>query len=172
MRSYADRQKRMLDEGVLAAAMTWSEPSRNVGLPRERALHLIKTTTGLCCVWSGQSLQAQCLDMDHCLPWSAWPCGDLWNLLPAHPVVNQHQKRERLPSDATPAGDSIQTWWQYAYLQDAGPVLPQQFADEARASLPGLISTANPLPEDVFAALLLQRLRLRHDQQIPEWIPK
>jgi hypothetical protein len=29
---------------------------------------------------------------------------------------------------------------------------------------------ADPLPEEVFAALLLQRLRLRHDQQVPEWL--
>jgi tripartite-type tricarboxylate transporter receptor subunit TctC len=34
------------------------------------------------------------LDIDHCLPWSAWPCGDLWNLLPASPRVNQHLKRD------------------------------------------------------------------------------
>jgi hypothetical protein len=27
---------------------------------------------------------------------------------------------------------------------------------------------ADPPPEEVFAALLLQRLRLRHDQQVPE----
>jgi hypothetical protein len=38
---------------------------------------------------------------------------------------------------------------------------------EARASLPGLMGIADPPPEEVFAALLLQRLRL--DQQVPEW---
>jgi hypothetical protein len=93
MRGYAGRQGRVLDEGVLAAAMTWSEPSRGVVLPRERALCLIEAGSGLRCVWSGRTLDAQSLDMDHCLPWSARPCGDLWNLLPAHRVVNQHQKR-------------------------------------------------------------------------------
>jgi SAM-dependent methyltransferase len=173
MRAYAGRQERTLDEGVLAAAMTWSEPSRGVALPRERALSLIESGSGLRCVWSGRGLDARSLDMDHCLPWSAWPCGDLWNLLPAHRVVNQHQKRERLPADALlrAAGDPIQDWWRRAYLQEAGSVLPRRFADEARASLPGLMGIVNPPPEEVFAALLLQRLRLRHDQQVPEWRP-
>jgi hypothetical protein len=50
-----------------------------------------------------------------------------------------------------------------------GPVLPRRFTDEARASLPDLVGTADPPPEEVFAALLLQRLRLRHDQQVPAW---
>jgi hypothetical protein len=171
MRVYAGRQGRTLDEGVLAAAMTWSEPSRGVVLPRERALWLIEAGPGLCCVWSGRGLNAQTLDMDHCLPWSAWPCGDLWNLLPAHRAVNQHQKRKRLPADALlrAAGAPIQDWWRRAYLEEAGPVLTRRFADEARSSLPGLVGIADPPPEEVFAALLLQRLRLRHDQQVPEW---
>jgi hypothetical protein len=37
MRVYAGRQERTLDEGVLAAAMTWFEPDRGVVLPRARA---------------------------------------------------------------------------------------------------------------------------------------
>ncbi len=174
MRVYAKRQRRVLNEDALVAAMTWSEPSRGVVLPRERGRRLLETGAGLCCVWSGRRLDARSLDMDHCLPWSAWPHGDLWNLLPAHRVVNQHQKRDRLPADVAlrAAGDPIQEWWRRAYLEQASPVLPRQFVDEARASLPGLVSTADPPPPDVFAALMLQRLRLRHDQQIPEWIPK
>jgi SAM-dependent methyltransferase len=171
IRVYAARQGRTLDEGLLTAAMIWSEPTRGVMLPRERALRLIAAGPGLRCVWSGRPLTAKSLDMDHCLPWSAWPCGDLWNLLPAHPAVNQHQKRDRLPADAVlrAAGDPIREWWRRAYLEEAGPVLSRQFADEARASLPGLTGTAEPAPEEVFAALMLQRLRLRHDQHVPEW---
>ena len=172
MRGYAAGQHRTLDEGVLAVAMTWSEPSRGVALPRERALRLIEAAPGLHCVWSGRRLDAATLDIDHCLPWSAWPCGDLWNLLPAHRLVNQREKRDRLPADARlrAAGESIQSWWQDAYLNGTGTLLSRRFADEARASLPGLAEpTATPSPEEVFAALQVQRLRLRHDQQVPEW---
>jgi hypothetical protein len=37
---------------------------------------------------------------------------------------------------------------------------------EARASLPAFSTSAQ---EDVFASVCLQRIRLRHDQQVPEW---
>ena len=39
---------------------------------------------GLRCVWTGQPLNRTTLDIDHMFPWTAWPCSDLWNLLPAH----------------------------------------------------------------------------------------
>lgn len=172
MRGYAARQGRTLDEGGLAAATTWSDPSRDVALPRERALSLLGAGEALHCVWSGRRLDVGTLDIDHCLPWSAWPCGDLWNLVPAHPRVNQHGKRDRLPADGLlrAAAEPIQGWWRRAYLDGGGPLLPQRFVDEAAASLPGLASPALvDVPQEVFAALRVQRLRLRHDQQVPEW---
>jgi hypothetical protein len=38
---------------------------------------------------------------------------------------------------------------------------------EAYASLPGIAEM--PSPETVFDEMELQRLRLHHDQQVPEW---
>lgn len=171
MRGYAVSQDRSLDPGMFAAAMTWAEPSRDVALPRSLALRLLERGNTLHCVWSGKRLEPMTLDIDHCLPWSAWPCGDLWNLLPAHRTVNQHAKRDRLPTETLlqAARVSILRWWEAAYEQ--GELLPRRFAEEARASLPGLAGDAGvpPLPDAVFAAVSLQRLRLRHDQQVPEW---
>jgi hypothetical protein len=83
MRGYATRQGRALDEGVLGAAMTWSEPARDTALSRELAVAALRAGEQLRCVWSGRPLKEATLDIDHCLPWTAWPCGDLWNLLPA-----------------------------------------------------------------------------------------
>jgi hypothetical protein len=85
--------------------------------------------------------------------------------------VNQHQKRDRLPADEVlrRAAEPIQTWWRWAYLDGAGPLFPRRFADEARASLPGLSGSATVSSSEVFAAVRVQRLRLRHDQQVPEW---
>ena len=171
MRGYAARQGRVLDDGVTGAAMTWSEPVRETALSRERAITLLQTGDTLRCVWSGRRLDEATLDIDHCLPWTAWPCGDLWNLLPAHRRVNQHEKRDRLPADALlrRATEPIQDWWRRAYLTGPNPLLPRRFTDEARASLPGLGGVAEPASDDVFSALRVQRLRLRHDQQVPEW---
>jgi len=47
-------------------------------------------------VWTGESLTERNLDIDHCMPWSAWPCEDLWNLMPVDRSVNQRLKRHRL----------------------------------------------------------------------------
>ena len=95
------------------------------------------------------------------------------NLLPAHRLVNQRLKRDRLPAEEVlgEAGEAIQAWWERAYLSGGSAVLPRRFADEARASLPRLAGEAGPpAPEAVFAALRVQRLRLRHDQGVPEWL--
>jgi hypothetical protein len=171
MRGYAVRQGRTLDEGALGAAMTWSEPVRDTALPRQQAIAMLRRGEALTCVWSERKLDERTLDIDHCLPWVAWPCGDLWNLLPAHRQVNQHQKRDRLPADDVLrcATESIQAWWQRAYLEGTSPLFPRRFVDEARASLPGLGDSAAVSSPEVFAAVRMQRLRLRHDQQVPEW---
>ncbi|MBB5694423.1 class I SAM-dependent methyltransferase [Muricoccus pecuniae] len=169
---YAATQGRTVDTGALAAAMTWSGPVRDVALPRARALALMESRTAVHCVWSGKRLAPDTLDVDHCLPWSAWPCSDLWNLMPAHRRVNQHSKRERLPSAEAlqQAGAAIADWWAAAYLQPEDQVLPIRFASEARASLPGLSGAGAVREPDVRVAMALQRTRLRQDQGVPEWM--
>jgi hypothetical protein len=169
IRLYASRQERDVEDGSITRAMRWSEPGREVGLARERAL-LLMHTESLHCVWSGKRLDEESLDVDHCFPWSAWPCDDLWNLLPAHRQINQHQKRERLPGNQVFLGarDAIEAWWSRAYAARDVPVLARRFTDEACATLPG-VTGAEPSSDDVFDAAALQRWRLKHDQQIPEW---
>ncbi len=172
MHSYAASQGRLIDAGHVAAAMVWADPIRDVSGPRQLAIRMFDAGRAVHCVWSGRLLNAGTLDIDHCLPWSAWPCSDLWNLLPAHRRVNQHLKRDRLPSDEIlrRAREPILAWWDTAYLAPAEPLLPRRFVTEACASLPALQGKPpNVYPDDVFAAVTLQRLRLRQDQQVPEW---
>ncbi len=42
--------------------------------------------------------QGQPYDLDHVVPVSVYPINELWNLVPADPQLNQHTKRDRLPS--------------------------------------------------------------------------
>ena len=167
---YGEKQGRRLGDGAIVKATTWSEPGRDVRVAREQALRLIEGP-GLRCVWTGRALSSANIDVDHCLPWVAWPCGDLWNLLPTLRSVNQNQKRDRLPGDAMlrAAQYRIEQWWEGAYLQAENPVLPERFRIEARASLP-IVDAEHFELDDVFAGLTLQRLRLKHDQQVPEWL--
>ncbi|NOG73668.1 methyltransferase domain-containing protein [Roseicella sp. DB1501] len=172
MQGYAATQGRPINVGAMAAAMTWSDPVRDVALPRARALSLMEDGTAVHCVWSGKRLAPDTLDVDHCLPWSAWPCGDLWNLMPAYRRVNQHIKRERMPSAEAlqQAGPAIIDWWSAAYLRPEDRVLPVKFASEARASLPGLNGADVVSGPEVQVAMALQRTRLRQDQGVPEWV--
>ena len=167
MHEYAKRQERELDASRIRQAMEWVEPGRDVQIPKLQALRLLEKEK-LFCVWSGQSLGKASMDMDHCLPWSVWSCGDLWNLMPVQRKVNQHRKRSLLPSDAVMdrAEDRILDWWHRAYYQ--APGLREQFLLEASSSLPGIMPSDHAL-ESVFESVCLQRAKLRRDQQAPEW---
>ena len=124
------------------------------------------------CVWSGKRLDERNLDIDHCFPWVAWPCGDLWNLLSSTRRVNQTLKRDQLVDAATLAGahDRIIDWWQRGYRTASPPRIAERFAREATATL--FVSQAdegNGLLDDVFSGVEYQRMRLRHDQKLEEW---
>ena len=103
--------------------------------------------------------------MDHCFPWSRWQNNDLWNLLPATERANA-TKSDRLPAAALMehARQDILAWWE---ILDAEPTLASQFSDEAQASLPLLPSGADLT--QLFDSVLLQRQRLKANQQLAEW---
>ena len=167
MRDYARGQERHLADETITTSMQWADPERDVSQVRQLAVAVLEEG-GLRCVWTDQPLTPKTLDIDHMFPWAAWPCSDLWNLLPAHRLVNQRLKRDRLPSASTlfRGQGRITGWWEDAYLRRAETPLPTQFVQEARASLPAFSTgTAG----DVFSAVCLQRMRLHHDQQVPEW---
>jgi SAM-dependent methyltransferase len=167
VRSYGERMGQPIAHGEVEAALAWLDPARDTQLARLAAQRMFDQGQQVSCVWTGSRLGPGALDIDHCLPWSAWPCGDLWNLLPASPRVNQHLKRDRLPSASALAGarENILGWWQDGWYSD--PALRIRFEREAAAALP--VGTG-ALTEDVFAALEWRRLRLRQDQQVQEWV--
>ncbi|MCY3630739.1 MAG: class I SAM-dependent methyltransferase [Bacteroidota bacterium] len=166
MRGYADRQDRPLDELKLRRLMRPYEPERNQGEVRNRALKLLHKQS-VYCVWTGKKLHAKNMHIDHCLPWAAWPCDDLWNLMPANKASNL-SKRNHLPDNITirEAQDRIMTWWDDAYRREEAT--RERFLLEAKARLPALTESA-PSLDDVFFALDLQRTRLYNDHRIPEW---
>lgn len=167
-RGYADRMGLAVAPGAAEMALEWAEPVRTTALGRDVARRLIDDGHAVECVWTGRPLKSNTFDIDHCLPWSVWPCGDLWNLMPAHTRVNQHEKRDRLPS-ATAMANARQRvigWWKAAYLDD--DALRPRFLREAAAALP---LAAGVSGDDVYDALDWRRLRLSQDQQVPQWTP-
>lgn len=182
MHQYAATQGRKLDDAAIAQSVAWSEPGRAAKVSRERAARLAEEGS-LRCVWSDRRLNRKNLDIDHCFPWSTWPCSDLWNLVPSSRNVNQREKRDKLPADLVlrRAKERIIGWWDAGYVRTDDRLLTEQFALEASATLPTLdLSSSNlegvlaggrlhRLLEDVFSAVSLQRLRLSNDQRVPEW---
>ena len=165
---YARRAGRDIRLEEVLEALRWSEPERDAKPVRELALRRLFAGAPVHCVWTGEALTRETLDIDHCLPWSASACDDLWNLLPTSRRVNQKSKRGRLVSAPVLAAarPAILAWWRDAYL--AEPRLAVRFAEEARASLP-LAAPEAPSPDDVFAALEFRRLRLAQQTHLPEW---
>lgn len=163
---YAERMSRNLVPGSVEALLAWQEPKRDTALARMIVDRMWASGEPVQCVWSGNELSRGQIDIDHCLPWSAWPCGDLWNLLPSSRVANQNSKRERLPSAAAMAGAKplVLDWWRRGWLADTA--LVQRFDREVQAALP-----VGPAPslDEVFTGLEWRRLRLRQDQQVAEW---
>ena len=176
MEGYAAGQGRALDPGVVARATRWSEPARYVGFARRAAADLLARGGGLHCVWTGRRLSEGRLDIDHALPWAAWPCEDLWNLLPSDPRVNRHAKRDRLPSaEAIEGGrQRMLDWWERGYVR-RDEATAERLVAEAAASLPlgeAALGGEGPPLEAVFAGLRLRRLAIRGDQGVEEWTPE
>lgn len=166
IQSFGMRMGRPVVAGEAEAALQWLDPRRDTSLARDVALRLIEDGQVVRCVWTGGRLRSDSLDIDHCLPWTAWPCGDLWNLFPARPSVNRNSKRDRLPTaDAlSSAKAGLKAWWHQAWAAD--PAIAVRFWQEVDAALP--VHGAREL-EDVFTGLEWRRLRLQQDQQVPQW---
>jgi SAM-dependent methyltransferase len=166
--SYAAGQGLAVTSDQIMAALKWSERERNTNFVRGIALRRFARGQGVTCVWSGRPLTQAAFDIDHCLPWSAWQCGDLWNLLPAASEINRRGKRENIPAATTLAAAKplITAWWQAAYVGE-GEALAKRFAEEAQTTLP--IGQGQCSLDELFQALDFRRLRLRQETQIAEW---
>ena len=170
MQRYLAGQGRTVPEGTLSGALTWLEPDRFTMDARRMAGRLFDAGEPIYCVWSGRRLGRNALDVDHCFPFAAWPNGDLWNLMPAAPRLNRHEKSDRLVSAELldRSRDRIADWWRRAYVSP-GEASSGRFAREAAASLP--LSEAGGLPgiDEIFEGVAAKRLMLHVTQQLPIW---
>ena len=156
------------DRGAsLAKAFRWEEAVRFTGKVRSRVEELRQQGSVVACTWTGK--RSKNLDIDHAFPWARWPNNDLWNLLPCSSNINA-QKSDRLPSQVAmhTASSRIIAWWDRAYSSCS---LEKQFTEEALVSLPGLSRDSFTL-DSVYEAMLHQRAKIKHDQQLAEWGPR
>ena len=143
------------------AALRWLEPEHDTGVVRGSPLF---------CVWTGRRLRDD-FDVDHCFPFAAWPCNDLWNLLPSSPTANR-RKGDLLPAPEAleQARQRMLEWWDLAYLRDTA--LAARFEDESRSALPTSIAEDGAVtPDSLFEGVMIQQMVLKGDQQLAEWLP-
>lgn len=146
-------------------ALQWVEGRRDTSVVRKLVEQQLSTGP-VECVWTAKDLSRSRYDIDHCFPWSRWNNNDLWNLLPASHTANA-AKSEKLPADSLlkQARPRVIEWWEHAIV---GTEREQQFYSEAEAALPLL--GENRTPDGVFEGMLQQRLRLKTNLQLAEWL--
>ena len=152
------------------AALRWLEPEHDTGIVRALGRKLRRSGSALYCVWTGRRLRDE-FNVDHCFPFAAWPCNDLWNLFPSSTTVNR-SKGDRLPAPEAleQARPRMLEWWERAYLPDAS--LAARFEDEVRSTLPAAATDTDKLtPESLFEGIMIQQIVLKRDQQLAEWVP-
>ena len=170
MRGYK-QSKAVVTQDQYLASLKWLDPEHDTTLVRKIGVNLLAEGHRLQCVWTGNYILSS-FDVDHCMPYAAWPCNDLWNLLPSLPKVNR-SKGDRLPAPETleKAKLRILEWWSNAYLGESD--LEIRFKDEARSALPvvepvkGEVSQENL--ENFFQGVMFQQMVLKRDQQLTEW---
>lgn len=118
------------------------------------------------CVWSGRPVRER-FEVDHVIPYSLWGNNDLWNLLPAHPAINQ-KKRDSLPARKLieRRRDAIIGFWQ-AYRV----VWPVRFSAQLGRALAGGITLNDNWEKPAFAALQETVERVAAGRDLRRWEP-
>lgn len=163
MESYEGNRSRKFNRVDYHEALSWERPERSTTRVRNKVAALAAQKDMYCC-WSGKKLNLKAFAIDHAFPFSRWPNNDLWNLLPTNNKINS-EKSDKLPSYPTLVNsrDRILDWWDSAWGNDA-----DEFFTQANLALPTLAPQNRSL-ESVFAALTIQRDRIKDFQQLQDW---
>lgn len=154
MRGYASEP---ISRDACMVALRRLEPEHETGGIRRLGRRLRESGSPLFRVRTGRRLTRE-FDVDHCFPFAAWPCNDLWNLLPSAPDALEQAKPRMLE------------WWDVAYLRNAA--LAERFDDESWSALPLAISDSGAVtPESLFEGVMVQQMVPKRDQQLAEWLP-
>lgn len=169
MQQYAESSGQNIGMQQLVEYLRWLDPERDTMLVRSLVLESIAGGTPVPCVWTGKNLNQASFDVDHCFPFSAWACNDLWNLLPTRREVNS-AKRDKLVTakTLTEARERIEQWWNTGYLKSGNQSYRDRFTREAFASLP-LINDEVELFDNMFDALQIKRSGLKQHQNLADW---
>lgn len=148
------------------ALLAWADPERDTRLARETVERIRLAGKTVYCVWTGNRLRDQ-FEIDHCFPFSAWPCDDMWNLMPTGKKVNLEKSNRLVTMEMLErSAEHIVGWWTEAYITPSTES-KMRFFSEAKQTLP-IYSEALDVTE-VIDAMKLHRIRLNRDQGLRAW---
>jgi hypothetical protein len=131
--------------------LVWADLERDTCIAREAVARMRGAGKAVYCGWSSQRLRDD-YDIDHCFPFTTWPCGDAWNLLPASKPINNQKSNCLVTQGALErAGDIIADWWNDGAFLSNGDVASQRFFMKAAQTLPLLIE--KPGTADILDAM-------------------
>lgn len=139
-----------VDRGNVYRLLTERPENRRPLTWERNAVEIILMEGGaFICPWTKREIvKGTAYDLDHIVPIAAVPMNELWNLVPADPKFNQHEKRDRLPSmvrlaQAEPA--FAQTYTHY----HASKLLTRVLRDDVALRFQGLTSTDQAFPVEL-----------------------
>jgi hypothetical protein len=109
------KEKSIIISKLISSPITEREVNESKTLFKK----IYKERGSIDCVWTGKSItNIDKYDLDHLLPFSVWRNNDMWNLLPANPIVNK-QKSDRIPSPSRleNASSRIFQYWSVLHLE-------------------------------------------------------
>lgn len=166
MEGYLKKQEKSYEETFVRQMLRWIDPVRDVVKIRNEVSRLKEAGHKLFCVWSGSPLRDN-YEVDHCFPYSVWPCDDLWNLYPANRNANQQKSDKLMSRDLLfRAQEKIFNWWDFAFLAGSSS-MSDQFFHEAALTLP--VQCQPPKKEEVFSAMDMHRSRMKQVFNMSEW---
>lgn len=118
------------------------------------------------CARSNQPLSKN-YEVDHCFPYSVWPCDDLWNLFPTNKQVNNRKSSKLISRDLLHRSrEHLLGWWSLAHLGDSS-LTRDQFLQEVQLALP--LQSSAPDVSEIFTAMDMHRARMKQTFRLPEW---
>lgn len=172
MLRYSESHGKKVELSALMDLLKWLDPERDTNLVRSLVSNSIQQGRHIHCVWSGSKIKLDRYDVDHCFPFSAWPCNDLWNLLPTRRDINSKKKDKLISSNTLfSSRERIETWWQHAYFSSEDQRYNERFRREAITSLPLIEDSRIGFFDSMFDALQLKRAGLKQNQNLAEWEP-
>ena len=113
------------------------------------------------CIWSGKELQGNNYDVDHVLPFSVWFNNDLWNMLPTDRVINQRNKKAKIPTRKLieKRADIIIHYW-----NDYQQAMPLLFKSQIEVALIGEKISEGKILDTAIESLCKKSDYLIHDR--------